>query len=119
MNVRGAPLIAIVAVLGMGVDISGQAGGFKSAGQAQAWVAQAADYLRTSRPTAVNLFTAMDEVVALAGKVRGEGGGEGPCGWVGGSWGPLFVSAMQGGWAGYCVRACVCACLHPSSHAWV
>jgi methylthioribose-1-phosphate isomerase len=72
MNVRGAPLIAIVAVLGLGCDMSAQgaAGAFATLGQADAWLREAADYLRTSRPTAVNLFTAMDQVVALAGKVR-------------------------------------------------
>lgn len=72
MNVRGAPLIAIVAVLGLGCDMSARAaagGGFASLGQAEQWVREAADYLRTSRPTAVNLFTAMDQMVALAGKV--------------------------------------------------
>jgi methylthioribose-1-phosphate isomerase len=72
MNVRGAPLIAIVAVLGLGCDISAQAaaGAFESLGKADQWLREAADYLRTSRPTAVNLFTAMDQVVALGAKVR-------------------------------------------------
>lgn len=72
MNVRGAPLIAIVAVLGLGCDMSARAaaGGFGTLGQAGQWLREAADYLRTSRPTAVNLFTAMDHIVALGGKVR-------------------------------------------------
>jgi len=71
MNVRGAPLIAIVAVLGLGCDMSAQAaaGAWESLGKADQWLREAADFLRTSRPTAVNLFTAMDQVVALGAKV--------------------------------------------------
>lgn len=73
MNVRGAPLIAIVAALGLGVDMSAKAAagvfGTGAAAAAEAWVKEAAEYLKTSRPTAVNLFTAMDQMVALAGEV--------------------------------------------------
>jgi len=66
MNVRGAPLIAIVAILGLGVEMSAKEETFASLEAAVAWLSEAAEYLKTSRPTAVNLFTAMDEVVALS-----------------------------------------------------
>eukprot|EP00624_Nannochloropsis_granulata_P003290 evm.model.NODE_26705_length_16864_cov_26.966438.3 len=66
MNVRGAPLIAIVAILGLAVEMSAKEEGFASLDAAATWLAEAAEYLKTSRPTAVNLFTAMDEVVALS-----------------------------------------------------
>jgi len=66
MNVRGAPLIAIVAILGLAVEMSAKEKTFASSEAAAAWLAEAAEYLKTSRPTAVNLFTAMDEVMALS-----------------------------------------------------
>lgn len=83
MNVRGAPLIAIVAILGLAVEMSAKEatqgeGGFASLEEAAAWLTEATEYLKTSRPTAVNLFTAMDEVVALSQTVvegeQGKGG---------------------------------------------
>eukprot|EP00405_Crypthecodinium_cohnii_P051193 CAMPEP_0206589434 /NCGR_PEP_ID=MMETSP0325_2-20121206/38922_1 /ASSEMBLY_ACC=CAM_ASM_000347 /TAXON_ID=2866 /ORGANISM="Crypthecodinium cohnii, Strain Seligo" /LENGTH=390 /DNA_ID=CAMNT_0054097995 /DNA_START=37 /DNA_END=1212 /DNA_ORIENTATION=- len=71
MQVRGAPLIAIVSALGLAVEASERkkkiAAG-ASAGDAEAeatWLKGKMDYLRTSRPTAVNLFNAMDELTAL------------------------------------------------------
>ena len=70
MNVRGAPLIAIVAVLGMAVDITAHEATFKTNKEAEDWVHEVAAHLKTSRPTAVNLFTAMDEMIALSSKVR-------------------------------------------------
>jgi len=66
MNVRGAPLIADVAALGLAVDLLKHKGSFASATQAVEFVKKSADHLRTSRPTAVNLFIAMDEIVAAA-----------------------------------------------------
>lgn len=69
MNVRGAPLIAIVAVLGLGVDISARKASFASAEDAAAFVLESTEYLKTSRPTAVNLFTAMDQVADIVNKV--------------------------------------------------
>ena len=68
MNVRGAPLIAIVAALGLGCDMTARlaAGEFPTRSEAARWLKDATEYLRTSRPTAVNLFTAMDQVLALA-----------------------------------------------------
>lgn len=71
MNVRGAPLIAIVAVLSLAVEMSAKSNvqgkdGFASLQAAAAWLQEAVVYLKTSRPTAVNLFTAMDEVLLLS-----------------------------------------------------
>ena len=58
MNVRGAPLIALVALLGLSVDLHT----VPSPTLAHA-LAQIA-YLKTSRPTAVNLFNALDELTS-------------------------------------------------------
>ena len=77
MNVRGAPLIAIVAILGMAVEMSAKEETFASLEAGAAWLVEAAEYLKTSRPTAVNLFTAMDEVVALSQTVVGGEKGKG------------------------------------------
>ena len=69
MRVRGAPLIAIVAALGLAVDAAGAlaSSSLGSAADAAAFLVEKMDHLRTSRPTAVNLFNAMD---ALQGTVR-------------------------------------------------
>jgi methylthioribose-1-phosphate isomerase len=58
MQVRGAPLIAIVAVLGLAVEVHNMT--FDSVDSAAKFLQDAMVYLRTSRPTAVNLFTATD-----------------------------------------------------------
>eukprot|EP00968_Pinguiococcus_pyrenoidosus_P014891 scaffold1355_cov268-Pinguiococcus_pyrenoidosus.AAC.73 len=65
MNVRGAPLIAIVAALGLAIDAfkslsSDDANGLGSASGAADFLLKCMEHLRTSRPTAVNLFNAMD-----------------------------------------------------------
>lgn len=66
MQVRGAPLIAIVSALGLAVEAEGRrqkaAAAPGSVQEVAAWFKQKTDYLRTSRPTAVNLFNAMDEL---------------------------------------------------------
>jgi len=68
-------LIAIVAILSLAVEMSAKEEGFASLDAASTWLAEAAEYLKTSRPTAVNLFTAMDEVVTLSqAVVEGERG---------------------------------------------
>jgi len=72
MQVRGAPLIAIVAVLGLAVDIYNKKDEFTSIGQVQSYLLHKIDYLRTSRPTAVNLFTATDELKDLIIKSSNE-----------------------------------------------
>jgi 5-methylthioribose kinase len=75
MNIRGAPLIAIVAVLSLAVDLRSAStqqelqqivamnGGDANAASAiHAYIQGKLDYLATSRPTAVNLFNALAEV---------------------------------------------------------
>lgn len=62
MQVRGAPLIAIVACLGLAVDLSSKKD-WKSGAEVVSTIEAKCEYLRTSRPTAVNLFNAMDELL--------------------------------------------------------
>eukprot|EP00605_Chrysophyceae_sp_TOSAG23-4_P003002 GSChrysophyteH1.ASY1.ANO1.3307.1 assembled CDS len=63
MQVRGAPLIAIVAVLGLAVEAHHAS--YASAAEAFTSLQSSIEHLRTSRPTAVNLFTATDEMSSL------------------------------------------------------
>lgn len=66
MQVRGAPLIAITAVLGLAVELeSRKAELTQSKDGLISFLQTSIEYLRTSRPTAVNLFIAMDELSAL------------------------------------------------------
>lgn len=62
MQVRGAPLIAIVAALGLAVDVRSKQTSFTSADAAKVFLLSSMAYLRQSRPTAVNLFVATDEL---------------------------------------------------------
>lgn len=71
MQIRGAPLIAIVATLGLVVDITSEKTSEELSsccssanGEEEMFliIRKKVDYLRTSRPTAVNLFNAMDEL---------------------------------------------------------
>lgn len=65
MRIRGAPLIAIVAVLGLAVDLTSNETTIKelsAAGDVKAYVYGKMEYLKTSRPTAVNLFNALEEL---------------------------------------------------------
>jgi methylthioribose-1-phosphate isomerase len=64
MQVRGAPLIAITAALGLAVEAENRRGDFKTALEAADFLLEQMQYLRTSRPTAVNLFVATDELSA-------------------------------------------------------
>jgi S-methyl-5-thioribose-1-phosphate isomerase len=70
MQIRGAPLIAIVAVLGLAVDLNANE---KTVDELDAmdandkdslleYIQKKMDYLATARPTAVNVFNALDEV---------------------------------------------------------
>ena len=70
MQVRGAPLIAIVAALGLAVEIENKRSKFVTVEDAAFFLLEKMFYLRTSRPTAVNLFTATEELSALVGKLR-------------------------------------------------
>lgn len=69
MQVRGAPLIAITAALGLAVEADRRRAEFATAGDAAAFLIKCMEYLRTSRPTAVNLFIAMDALTALVHKL--------------------------------------------------
>lgn len=69
MQVRGAPLIAIVAALGIAVDIETKRKKFTNKEETYDYISEAMLYLRTSRPTAVNLFRATDELLALINKL--------------------------------------------------
>jgi S-methyl-5-thioribose-1-phosphate isomerase len=60
MTVRGAPLIAIVASYGLAVACVHRVN--DDLATEKEWVSKGTEYLRTSRPTAVNLFFAMDEI---------------------------------------------------------
>lgn len=62
MQVRGAPLIAIVAVLGLAVHVYEKKSTFSTVEEAKEFLLSSMIYLRKSRPTAVNLFVATDEL---------------------------------------------------------
>lgn len=76
MQIRGAPLIAIVACLGLSVDLAtnpktlAELETLSTKQEVIDYVIKKMDYLRTSRPTAVNLFNAMDE---LTGAIQAAG----------------------------------------------
>jgi len=83
MQVRGAPLIAIVAALGLAVEAARRLpGGGDEAKTMSAcsvqdtctFLLERMQYLRTSRPTAVNLFKCTDELSAMITKVAAEQG---------------------------------------------
>ncbi|GMH94726.1 hypothetical protein TrVE_jg11054 [Triparma verrucosa] len=57
MNVRGAPLIALVALLGLTCDLAETKKG-------KDYAMEMIEFLKTSRPTAVNLFNAMEELTS-------------------------------------------------------
>ena len=71
MRIRGAPLIAIVAVLGLAVELTSNAtavselDGLSCVEDVKKYVLQKMEYLKTSRPTAVNLFNAMEELKGI------------------------------------------------------
>ncbi|KAJ1980423.1 S-methyl-5-thioribose-1-phosphate isomerase [Dimargaris verticillata] len=58
MQVRGAPAIAIVAILSLVVDIHARPERWATASELLVYITEATHYLETSRPTAVNLFEA-------------------------------------------------------------
>lgn len=65
MKVRGAPAIAIAAALSLAVEAQGRRAGFSSPREAAGYLASRLEYLATSRPTAVNLFQAVDALKRL------------------------------------------------------
>jgi methylthioribose-1-phosphate isomerase len=70
LKVRGAPAIGIAAAYGVVLGIQHFAG---SAEELAAEVRRHADHLATSRPTAVNLFWALDRMKALAASLAEAG----------------------------------------------
>ena len=67
LRVRGAPAIGIAAAYGVCIGLQTVADG--SPEQFQSRLAEVADYLATSRPTAVNLFWALDRMRARGQEV--------------------------------------------------
>ncbi|MBN2307563.1 MAG: S-methyl-5-thioribose-1-phosphate isomerase [Candidatus Hydrogenedentes bacterium] len=74
LRVRGAPAIGICAAFGVLVAVKEQHP--SDAGAMRRRVAEAAGYLATSRPTAVNLFWALDRMKRAAEGVDGAAGAE-------------------------------------------
>ncbi|KAI8144287.1 S-methyl-5-thioribose-1-phosphate isomerase [Fennellomyces sp. T-0311] len=74
MKTRGAPAIAIVAALSLAVDAYARLnnGEFATVDQTVQFILTSLDYLKTSRPTAVNLFDAAAKLAALTNKVAGQ-----------------------------------------------
>eukprot|EP00804_Cyclotella_cryptica_P020288 CCRYP_015888-RA/>CCRYP_015888-RA protein AED:0.04 eAED:0.04 QI:54/1/1/1/1/1/2/265/384 len=67
MQIRGAPLIAIVAVLGLAVDLTSYPSTIRQleglgVDEIKRVIVEKMEYLKTSRPTAVNVFNAMEEL---------------------------------------------------------
>ncbi|KAM5347698.1 hypothetical protein ACJ41O_007522 [Fusarium nematophilum] len=67
MRVRGAPAIAIVAALGLAVELHNGSCTASSAEDAISQIEEALDYLKESRPTAVDLTNAINQ---LRAKIR-------------------------------------------------
>lgn len=67
MKTRGAPAIAIVAALSLAVDVYARhaKGEFSTVDQARSFMQESLTYLKTSRPTAVNLFDAAAKLNSL------------------------------------------------------
>ncbi|KAI8969824.1 S-methyl-5-thioribose-1-phosphate isomerase [Pilobolus umbonatus] len=67
MKTRGAPAIAIVAALSLAVDIHHryESGQFTSVTEVVQFIKNSLEYLKTSRPTAVNLFDAAGKLDTL------------------------------------------------------
>ncbi|MGC8643665.1 MAG: S-methyl-5-thioribose-1-phosphate isomerase [Isosphaeraceae bacterium] len=68
LRVRGAPAIGVAAAYG--AVIGARAQGVEKVEDVRRALAEAAGHLRTSRPTAVNLFWALDRMEAAAGSTR-------------------------------------------------
>lgn len=64
MRVRGAPAIAIVAALGLAVELHNGGCTASSAEEAIGQIEEALDYLKESRPTAVDLTNAINQLKA-------------------------------------------------------
>ena len=71
LRVRGAPAIGIAAAMGLVVAVQSSS---DDEGEVQERVRLASDYLAASRPTAVNLFWALDRMKRIAKAFCGKGG---------------------------------------------
>jgi methylthioribose-1-phosphate isomerase len=71
LRVRGAPAIGVAAAMGVVVGLQDAPDDEAAVMDA---VAETCDYLATSRPTAVNLFWALERMRRVASEHRGEGG---------------------------------------------
>ncbi|KAG5356410.1 Methylthioribose-1-phosphate isomerase [Yarrowia sp. B02] len=76
MVVRGAPAIAIVAILSLAVELvhGGKVSADQSAAEVGSFIAERLDYLNTSRPTAVNLSDAVGSFKRLVETHTGSAG---------------------------------------------
>ena len=72
LRVRGAPAIGIAAAYGVCVGVQSAAGGSVEAFNSR--LNEVTDYLATSRPTAVNLFWALDRIRTVAEAAGGKAG---------------------------------------------
>lgn len=73
MRVRGAPAIAIVASLGLAVELHNRDQSSASADETIAEIDSALDYLKTSRPTAVDLTNAINMLKSTIREAAGNG----------------------------------------------
>ncbi|KAF2157581.1 putative translation initiation factor [Myriangium duriaei CBS 260.36] len=76
MRTRGAPAIAIVAALGLAVELFHMDVSNKSAQHVQTFVQEKLDYLVTSRPTAVNLADAAGKLRTVVTSAGGNASGD-------------------------------------------
>ena len=74
--VRGAPAIGVAAAFGAYLGVRGYEG---DAAGLMRRLAEVCDYLATSRPTAVNLFWALERVQRVARELAGTGAASPPC----------------------------------------
>uniref|UniRef100_A0A1I7SIQ2 S-methyl-5-thioribose-1-phosphate isomerase n=1 Tax=Bursaphelenchus xylophilus TaxID=6326 RepID=A0A1I7SIQ2_BURXY len=70
MNVRGAPLIATVALLGLAVDLEHNPESKRK--PVLEYIRESCEYLKTSRPTAVNLTNEILRLFEFLGQIKGE-----------------------------------------------
>src|SRR5207302_772313 len=71
LRVRGAPAIGVAAAYGAVIGARSQ--GWDDGGMVRRALGAATEYLRTSRPTAVNLFWALDRMDAAAAEPHRDG----------------------------------------------
>eukprot|EP01098_Paradermamoeba_levis_P001993 TRINITY_DN122_c0_g2_i1.p1 TRINITY_DN122_c0_g2~~TRINITY_DN122_c0_g2_i1.p1 ORF type:complete len:371 (+),score=124.60 TRINITY_DN122_c0_g2_i1:66-1178(+) len=77
MKVRGAPAIAITAALSLAVEVKQKLGTFGTVNEAADFLIQSWTYLKTSRPTAVNLFQAADFFIGESEEAKKKNGAGG------------------------------------------